>query len=74
MENERFDVYIGPNYDMIVDKTSNKSYNGIEIAKILNQYDKEIKKYQRALRLSIEEKQELEKNIKYLKHEVFGCG
>lgn len=71
MTEERYTVYIGPNYDMIFDNRAKKSYNGITVAEMLNNYEKENQKLSNALRKVISEKMDLEKEIRRIEHEVF---
>ena len=71
-EEERYEVYIGPDYDMVFDTRSKTSYNGIEVAEMLNQYDEQVQKLSKALTRSIEDNIKLKKKIRRMEHESYG--
>lgn len=71
-EEERYEVYIGPDYDMIFDTRFKTSHNGIEVAEMLNQYDEQVQKLSKALTRSIEDNIKLKKKIRRMEHESYG--
>lgn len=73
MTEERYEVYIGPNYDMIFDTRTKTPHNGIEVAEMLNQYDEQVQKLSKALTRSIEDNIKLKKKIRRMEHESYGC-
>lgn len=72
MTEKRYTTYIGHKYDMIVDNRTGKSYGAIDVADMLNEYDKEVRKLSNALMKAIETQLELNQEIKRLGHEVYG--
>lgn len=68
---ERFEAYIGHEYDLIIDNCTGKSYNGVSVAEMMNEMYKENRKLSKVLIDKINEVSELEEEIRRWEHEVF---